>query len=392
MLIRERTIVDNLPGVATTGAGTMRGSDGMQEALFTVAKLDDFVPADHPLRAIRSLVNEALAGLNSLFNTIYADSGRASIAPEKLLRAMLIQVFFSVRSERQLMEQIRYNLLYRWFVGLAIDDEVWDHSVFSKNRDRLLEHAVVERFFTEVMQLAEQRKLLSKEHFLVDGTLIQAWASHKSFVPKDGGGGAGDGGAGGGRNSLADWKGKPRSNDTHASKTDPDARLFRKGKSQAAILGYQGHVLMDNRSGLVVSAVVTHADGRGERAAALAMLDVLPGKGPKTLGADKGYDTRDFIAGCRERGVTPHVASNVTHQGGSAIDGRTTRHDSYKVSQVVRKRIEEHFGWGKTIGRIRQTVYRGLKRVDQHFKLTMTASNIVRMARIPTAVAQGAMR
>jgi transposase len=364
----------------------------MQEALFTVAKLDDFVPADHPLRAIRSLVNEALAGLNSLFNTIYADSGRASIAPEKLLRAMLIQVFFSVRSERQLMEQIRYNLLYRWFVGLAIDDEVWDHSVFSKNRDRLLEHAVVERFFTEVMQLAEQRKLLSKEHFSVDGTLIQAWASHKSFVPKDGGGGAGDGGAGGGRNSLADWKGKPRSNDTHASKTDPDARLFRKGKSQAAILGYQGHVLMDNRSGLVVSAVVTHADGRGERAAALAMLDVLPGKGPKTLGADKGYDTRDFIAGCRERGVTPHVASNVTHQGGSAIDGRTTRHDSYKVSQVVRKRIEEHFGWGKTIGRIRQTVYRGLKRVDQHFKLTMTASNIVRMARIPTAVAQGAMR
>ena len=244
----------------------------MQEALFTVAKLDDFVPADHPLRAIRSLVNEALAGLNSLFNTIYADSGRASIAPEKLLRAMLIQVFFSVRSERQLMEQIRYNLLYRWFVGLAIDDEVWDHSVFSKNRDRLLEHAVVERFFTEVMQLAEQRKLLSKEHFSVDGTLIQAWASHKSFVPKDGGGGAGGGGAGGGRNSLADWKGKPRSNDTHASKTDPDARLFRKGKSQAAILGYQGHVLMDNRSGLVVSAVVTHADGRGERAAALAML------------------------------------------------------------------------------------------------------------------------
>ena len=366
----------------------MRGSDGIQEGLFTLAKLDDFVPADHPLRAIRVLVNEALGRLNELFNSIYADRGRASIAPEKLLRAMLIQVFFSVRSERQLMEQIRYNLLFRWFIGLAIDDEVWDHSVFSKNRDRLLEHAVVERFFTEVMRLADQRKLLSKEHFSVDGTLIQAWASHKSFVPQDGGDpGTGSGGAGG-RNTEKDWKGKPRSNDTHASTTDPDARLFRKGKSQAAILGYQGHVLMENRSGLVVSAVVTHADGFGERTAALAMLDTLPGKGPRTLGADKAYDMRDFIAGCRKRGVTPHVASNVTHQGGSAIDGRTTRHAGYRVSQVVRKRIEEHFGWGKTVGRIRQTVYRGIKRVDQHFKLTMTASNIVRMARILVSIPQ----
>jgi transposase len=360
-------VVDTLPGVATMRAGTMRGTDGMQEALFTVAKLEDFVPADHPLRAIRSLVNEALAGLNSLFNEVYADSGRASVAPEKLLRAMLIQVLYTVRSERQLMEQIRYNLLYRWFIGLAIDDAVWDHSVFSKNRDRLLEHAVVERFFTEVMQLAERRQLLSKEHFSVDGTLIQAWASHKSFVPKDGGGP-------GGHNQEADWRGKPRSNDTHASKTDPDARLFRKSDGQAAILAYQGHVLMENRSGLVVGAVVTHADGFGERAAALAMLDRLPGKGPKTLGADKGYD----------------VPSNVTHRGGSAIDGRTTRHASYRASQVVRKRIEEHFGWGKTVGRIRQTVYRGLGRVDQQFKLTMTASNIVRMARILVSVPQGA--
>jgi transposase len=390
MLIRERQVVGTVHADATTRAKLMRGSDGMQEGLFTLAKLDDFVPADHPLRAIRVVVNDALGGLNELFNSIYADSGRASIAPEKLLRAMLIQVFFSVRSERQLMEQIRYNLLFRWFIGLAIDDEVWDHSVFSKNRDRLLEHAVVERFFTEVMRLADQRKLLSKEHFSVDGTLIQAWASHKSFVPKDGGDpGAGSGGAGG-RNAEKDWKGKPRSNETHASTTDPDARLFRKGKSQAAILGYQGHVLMDNRSGLVVSAVVTHADGFGERTAALAMLDTVPGKGPKTLGADKGYDMRDFIAGCRKRGVTPHVARNVTHQGGSAIDGRTTRHAGYRVSQAVRKRIEEHFGWGKTVGRIRQTVYRGIKRVDQHFKLTMTASNIVRMARILVSVPQGA--
>lgn len=368
----------------------MRGSDGMQEGLFTLAKLDDFVPADHPLRAIHGLVNEALVGLNGLFNTIYADSGRASIAPEKLLRAMLIQVFFSVRSERQLMEQVRYNLLFRWFIGLAIDDEVWDHSVFSKNRDRLLEHAVVESFFTEVMRLADKRKLLSKDHFSVDGTLIQAWASHKSFQPKDGDD-SGTGG-GGGRNVEADWKGRPRSNDTHASTTDPDARLFRKGSNQAAVLAYQGHVLMENRSGLVVGAVVTHADGYGERTAALAMLDTVPGKKRKTLAADKGYDTRDFIAGCRQRGVTPHVASHTTRWGGSAIDGRTTRHPSYAASQVVRKRIEEHFGWGKTIGRIRQTVYRGLKRVDQQFKLTMTASNIVRMARMLTVGMQGATR
>lgn len=377
----------------------MRGSDGMQEALFTVAKLEDFVPPDHPLRPIRGLVNEALSRLNGLFNLIYADTGRASIAPEKLLRAMLIQVFFSVRSERQLMEQIRYNLLYRWFIGLAIDDEVWDHSSFSKNRDRLLEHAVVESFFAEVMTLADKRNLLSREHFSVDGTLIQAWASHKSFMPKDGDGGSGDddanaggsGGSGGStRNAQANWHGKSRSNDTHASTTDPDARLFRKSKNTAAILAFQGHVLMEHRSGLVVGAVVTHADGFGERAAALAMLDTLPGRHAKTLAADKAYDTRDFVQACRDRRVTPHVASHLTRHGGSAIDARTTRHPGYALSQTIRKRIEEHFGWGKTVGRIRQTVYRGLKRVDQQFKLTMTASNIVRLARMLTALPQGA--
>jgi transposase len=370
----------------------MRGSDGMQEALFTVAKLEDFVPADHPLRPIRMLVNEALVRLNGLFNLIYADTGRASIAPEKLLRAMLIQVFFSVRSERQLMEQVRYNLLYRWFIGLAIDDEIWDHSTFSKNRDRLLEHAVVESFFTEVMTLANKAQLLSKEHFSVDGTLIQAWASHKSFAPKDGSNDDANGSGPGGRNSQANWKGRPRSNETHASTTDPDARLFRKSHNTAAVMAFQGHVLMENRSGLVVAAVVTHADGMGERAAALAMLDTLPGRHPKTIAADKAYDTRDFIAACRQRRVTPHVASNDTRIGGSAIDGRTMRHPGYAISQTIRKRIEEHFGWGKTIGRIRQTVYRGIRRVDQHFKLTMTASNIVRMARMLNAMPQGATR
>jgi transposase len=391
MLIREPAVVDTVVALNICRGPTMRGSDGMQEALFTVAKLEDFVPPDHPLRPIRGLVNEALGRLNGLFNTVYADTGRASIAPEKLLRAMLVQVFFSVRSERQLMEQVRYNLLYRWFIGLAIDDEVWDHSTFSKNRDRLIEHAVVESFFTEVMTLADKRGLLSKEHFSVDGTLIQAWASHKSFARKDGGSDDANNG-GSGRNAQANWKGKPRSNDTHASTTDPDARLFRKSHHGAAILSYQGHVLMENRSGLVVGAVVTHADGLGERAAALSMLDTVPGGHPKTVGADKAYDTRDFIAECRKRGITPHVAANDTRIGGSAIDGRTTRHDGYAISQTIRKRIEEHFGWGKTVGRIRQTLYRGIQKVDQHFKLTMTASNIVRMARILGASAQGAMR
>lgn len=360
----------------------MRGSDEVQEGLFSFSKLEDFVPADHPLRAVRVLVNQALSGLNELFGRIYCDSGRASIAPEKLLRAMLIQILFSVRSERQLMEQVRYNLLFRWFIGLAIDDEVWDHSVFSKNRDRLLANEVVERFFTEVMTVADKQQLLSKEHFSVDGTLIQAWASHKSFVPKDGGSDDASGGGGGGRNALADWRGKPRSNDTHASTTDPDARLFRKSRNTAAVLGYHGHVLMENRSGLVVGAVVTHASGTSERAAALSMLDKVPGSGRKTVGADKAYDTSDFVKACRERNVTPHVAANVTHRGGSAIDARTIRHASYAISQTVRKRIEEHFGWGKVIGPIRQTLYRGIRKVDQQFKLTMTASNLVRIARI----------
>ena len=297
----------------------MRGTDGMQEPLFTMSRLDEFVPGDHPLRSIRVLVNEALGGLNGLFNEIYADTGRASIAPEKLMRALLLQVFYSVRSERQVCEQLRYNLLFRWFVGLAIDDAVWDHSVFSKNRDRLLEHAVVEAFFTEIMRLADAKGLLSKEHFSVDGTLIQAWASHKSFRPKNGSDDQTPSGPG--RNAQADWKGKARANDTHESTTDPDARLFRKSDNTASILCYQGHVLMENRSGLVVGALVTHADGTGERAAALAMLDTVPGKQPKSVGADKAYDTRDFVAACRERKVTPHVASTDTRRGGRAGPG-----------------------------------------------------------------------
>lgn len=289
-----------------------------------------------------------------------------------------------------LCEQMKYNLLFRRFVGIPIDQAVWDHSVFSKNRDRLLEHEVIESFFTEVMALADKRNLLSKEHFSVDGTLIQAWASQKSFRPKDGADDQTP--TDSGRNVQTDWKGQPRSNDTHASQTDPDARLYRKSSNTAAILSYQGHVLMGNRNGLVVSAVVTHADGMGERAAALVMLDTVPGSQPKTIGADKAYDTAGFVTACRNRNIVPHVAQNDTRRGGSAIDARTTRHDGYQLSQVFRKRIEEHFGWGKTAGRIRQTVYRGLKRVDQQFKLTMTASNLVRIARMPFAVPQGALQ
>jgi transposase len=387
-------VVDGLYGchIGDSEVMAMRGADAMQESLFTVAKLEDFVPIDHPLRAIRLMVNEALTQMNARFNEIYADTGRDSIAPEKLIRALLLQVFYSIRSERQLCEQLRYNMLFRWFAGLALDDPIWDHSTFSKNRDRLLVHRVVESFFAEVLRLADARGLLSKEHFSVDGTLIQAWASQKSFRPKDGSDDQRPGG-GGGRNAQADWKGHPRGNDTHASTTDPDARTYRKSHNTAAVLCYQGHALMENRNGLVVSAVVSHADGVGERKAALAMLDAMPTTSARrSLGADKAYDTTDFVAACRERKVTPHVAANDTRRGGSAIDGRTTRHASYHISQTIRKRIEEHFGWGKTIGRIRQTVFRGLQRVDQQFKLTMTASNLMRLARMAVAAPCGVTR
>lgn len=353
----------------------MRGADVLQEALFTMAKLEDFVPSEHPLRPIRLMVNEALGDLGALFNKIYADTGRDSIAPEKLLRALLLQVVYSVRSERLLVEQIRYNLLFRWFVGLAIDDPVWDHSVFSKNRDRLLEHAVIEAFFERALAIAERKGWLSNEHFSVDGTLIKAWAGHKSFRPKDE---PPSGGPPGGRNAEADWRGQPRSNDTHESKTDPAARLYRKSKNAEAILCYQGHVLMENRNALIVDARVSHADGFGERDTALAMLACLAGAQRKTVGADKAYDTAGFVAGCRALNITPHVAQNDRYRA-SAIDTRTTGQPGYGISQIFRKRIEEPFGWGKTIGRIRQTVFRGLKRVDQHFKFTMLANNLVRM-------------
>ncbi len=355
----------------------MRGVDVTQEALFTTVRLEDFVAADHPLRKIRVLVDAALKRMSGLFNTLYADGGRASIPPEKLLRAQLLQAFYSVRSERLLMEQLNYNLLFRWFVGLAIEDAVWDHSVFSKNRDRLNKESVAAAFLAEVVRLAEREGLMSDEHFSVDGTLLQAWASHKSFKPKDG---SGEGGGGGPRNAPPDFKGQQRRNDTHASTSDPDARLFRKGNTGAQ-LSYMGHALMEHRSGLVRAARVSHADGHGERKSALSLLDELPGQRRRTLAADKAYDTADFVAGCRERGVTPHVAQNNSGRR-SAIDRRTTRHAGYGVSIRIRAWIETHFGWIKSVANTRQVKQRGLARVEALFQFAMAASNLVRLPKL----------
>ena len=356
----------------------MRGSDAMQEALFMFSRLDDFVPTDHPLRSIQRLVNESLVRLNGLFNTIYADTGRTSIAPEKLVRALLLQVFYSIRSERQLCEQLRYNLLFRWFVGLAIDDPVWDHSTFSKNRDRLIEHDACTVLFEEVLAQARGKGLLSAEHFSVDGTLVRAWASNKSFVPKDG---PPPPASGSKSNPEVNFRGPPRTNDTHESRTDPDSRLYRKSKNAEALPYFMGHALMENRNGLVVDHRLTHATGKAEREAAIEMLAAQPGAARKTVGADKGYDTADFVADCRAIGVTPHVAQNTKNRA-SAIDERTTRHPGYAVSQIVRKLIETIFGDGKQHGTLRQLKLRGLKRAELVFAMTMTAVNLRRLPKL----------
>ena len=355
----------------------MRGADTFTESLFTMRKLEEFVPADHPLRAIRKMANAALEKMNSLFAGMYeADikGGRPSVAPEKLLRAMLLQVLYSVRSERQLMEQIQYNLLFRWFVGLSMDDSVWVPTVFTKNRERLIKHDAVIEFFNEVLAIAQQKAWLSGEHFSVDGTLIQAWAGHKSFVRRDDDDqGNGDGG---------NFKGKKRSNDTHESKTDADARLYRKGGT-ASELRYMGHTLSDNRHGLVANAVVTIADGYAEREAAKAMINdarqALDDPACEiTLGADKGYDAQEFVQACVDMRVTPHVAQNNSGRH-SAVPQAIAQSEGYALSQQKRKLIEQGFGWAKTIGGIRQVMVRGLKKVDQLFVLTMAAYNLVRM-------------
>ena len=372
----------------------MRGSDVRTEGLFSYVGCEARVPVAHPLRPIRAIVDKALEVLSPEFAKLYSQIGRPSIPPEKLLRALLLQAFYSVRSERQLMEQLDYNLMFRWFVGLSMDAPIWDVTVFTKNRDRLLEGDVAARFMAAVLGQPRVKALLSEDHFSVDGTLIEAWASMKSFKPKDGaeGGDAGDGaGSAGGetpksktRNATRDFHGEKRSNDTHASTTDPDARLFKKARGQAARLCHMGHLLMENRHGLIVDTMLTHATGTAEREAALAMLERMDGRHRITLAADKAYDVADFIAKLRALGVTPHVAQNTTNRR-SAIDGRTTRHSGYAVSQRLRKRIEEGFGWMKTYGGMRKTRHVGNPKVAWTFTLTAAACNLVRLPKLMAA-------
>ena len=363
----------------------MRGIDVVQESLFTTVHLESFVPAEHPLRSIKLLVDQALERLNWLFDSIYSESGRESIPPERLIRAQLLQVLYSIRSERQLVEQVHYNLLYRWFIGLTIDDPVWDHSTFSANRDRLIENHVVCELFEEVVNLAREKNLLSEEHFSVDGTLIQAWASQKSYRPKSDD--DDDDSNGVGRNREANFHGEKRSNKTHASTTDDEALLAKKGPGKEARLSYMGHTVMENRNGMIVQAQASQATGVAERETATKLLSQLPGKQHKTVGGDKNYDTKNFVAACREMKITPHVARNDKRPGGSAIDGRTSSTAGYQSSQKKRKRVEEPFGWGKTIGMIRQIKVRGLTKANGVFKLTMVGWNLVRMCNLQEASA-----
>jgi transposase len=360
--------------IASPKHQTMRAADTFTESLFTMRHLDDFVPQNHPLRPVRKMVNLALKNIEPLLSSMYAadiKGGRPGIAPEKLLRAMLLQVFYSIRSERLLMEQTQYNLLFRWFIGLSMDDSVWVPTVFTKNRERLIAHDAVIELFNEVLAIAEKNEWLSGEHFSVDGTLIQAWAAHKSFRAKDGS----DEGSGG------DFKGKSRCNDTHESTTDADARLYRKGNT-ASELRFMGHTLSDNRHGLIASAMVSTADGYAEREAAKVMIadaqQAADEKAQITLGADKGYDAAEFIEALTQIKVLPHVAQNTSNRS-SAVPDAIAATDGYAISQQKRKLIEQGFGWAKLIGPIRQVMVRGLKKVDQLFVLTMTAYNLTRM-------------
>ena len=361
----------------------MRGRDERGDGLFSYVDLEARVPVDHPLRAIRVLVDEALAALSADFERLYSHTGRPSIAPEKLLRALLLQAFYSIRSERQLMEQLDYNLLFRWFVGLSMDAPVWDATVYSKNRDRLVAGDVAARFLQAVLRGERVRRLLSDEHFSVDGTLIEAWASMKSFRRSDGG----DDDAPPGRNAERDFRGERRSNATHTSATDPDARLYRKGDGQSSRLCYMGHLLMENANALIVDAALTRASGTAEREAALAMLG-RRGQGRRiTLGADKAYDVAAFVDALRDRSVTPHIAvdgrlSKLGKRRLTRIDRRTTRHAGYAASQRLRKRIEEGFGWIKTTGGLAKTRHRGLDRVGWMFTLTAAAYNLVRLPKL----------
>jgi len=390
----------------------MRGVDETSGSLFSYVDLEERIPPRHPLRKIRQVVNDALASLDAEFGSLYTDFGRPSIPPERLIRASLLQILFSVRSERQLMEQMDYNLMFRWFVGLGIDDPVWVPTVFTKNRDRLLTTEMSRKVMAAILAHREVAPLLSDEHFSVDGTLVKAWASMKSFQPKAEATPPDDDGPGDPpapdtkpetepfdspaetdpmprnsrrhRNAEVDFRGEKRSNATHASTTDPDARLYKKSPGTGAMLCFMGHALMENRNGLIVQGDLTRADGYAERKAALDMIHrQSPGSTRRlTLGADKGYDAGGFVSDLRQACVTPHVARKTRH---SAIDGRTTRHEGYALSQKRRKRIEEAFGWAKTVGGMAQTMYRGIERVRSRFILTMAANNLARLPRLLAA-------
>jgi transposase len=359
----------------------MRGDDVQQQAMYSYLSPEARVPKDHPLRPIRKMVNQALAELSGKFQAMYAREGRPSIPPEKLLRALLLQVLYTIRSERLLMEQLDYNLLFRWFVGLSMDDPVWDHSTFSKNRERFLRSDLAAAFFRRITDQAAQAGLLSDEHFTVDGTLIEAWASMKSFRPKDQPPPAG----GAGRNPEVDFHGERRLNQTHASTTDPEARLYRKGKGKEAKLCFMGHVLMENRHGLVISPRLTAASGTAERDTAVELVSGIPGRHRITVGADKAYDSGEFVQSLRDLQAVAHVAQNRTSRS-SAIDGRTTRHPGYAISQRLRKRVEEIFGWIKTVGHLRKTRHRGIERVGWVFTFTAAAYNLVRIRNLMVAV------
>ena len=366
----------------------MRGLDRRSGALFSYIDLEARVRRDHPLRAIKQVADTALEALSPEFSALYAARmGRPSIAPEMLLRAMLLQAFYSIRSERQLMERLEFDLLFRWFVGLGVDDAAWDHSSFTKNRDRLLAGEVAAKFLAAVLAQPRVKRLLSSDHFSVDGTLIEAWASMKSFKPKATGGNDAPPPASGGRNAEVDFKGQKRSNDTHQSTTDPEARLYRKGSGMEAKLCFIGHALMENRSGLIVDTRLTSADGHAERIAALSMIEPRADR-PRgvTLGADKAYDAEDFVNELRSMNVRAHVAQN-TNGRRSAIDGRTTRHAGYGMSQRIRKRIEEAFGWIKTTAGQRKTRFRGRDKVGWAFALAAAAYNLVRLPKLVAATA-----
>ena len=353
----------------------MRTLDQRQDPLFCTISIESLVPSDHPLRVIRKCADRALERMGPLFDKLYASTGRPGVPPEQLLRALLLQVLYGFRSERRLMDEMRYNFALRWFTGFTMADEPWDVTVFTKNRKRLLAADVAKMLFAEVLVQARSQELLSSEHFTVDGTLIEAWASHKSFKRKDGSDQQTPDDPG---NPTVDFHGERRSNATHESTTDPEARLARKGPGKEAKLSYAGHVLMENRNGIAVNGCVTPADGRAEPEAALAMVEEIPGQQRITLGGDKGYDRKEFVQELRDHQVTPHIACKQT----SIIDGRTTRHPGYVISQQKRKRIEEIFGWLKTVAGLRKTRHRGLARVGWMFTFALAAYNLVRMRNI----------